>query len=75
MGALASLSHLTWERKCPVVRSPKRWRGALRQQLRPYLDGVLLSGASQKESRIEEAHLLAGYLHTMISIPPKYAVA
>jgi putative transposase len=31
--------------------------------------------AEQKESRIEEGHLMADHVHMMISIPPKYAVA
>jgi len=31
--------------------------------------------AAQKESRIEEGHLLADHVHMMISIPPKYAVS
>ena len=31
--------------------------------------------AEQKESRIEEGHLLPDHVHMMISIPPKYAVA
>ena len=31
--------------------------------------------AEQKESRIEEGHLLVDHVHMMISIPPKYAVS
>lgn len=31
--------------------------------------------ALQKESRIEEGHLLADHVHMMIAIPPKYAVS
>jgi hypothetical protein len=31
--------------------------------------------AQQKESRIEEGHLLADHVHMLISIPPKYAVS
>jgi REP-associated tyrosine transposase len=31
--------------------------------------------AEQKESRIEEGHLLADHVHMLISIPPKYAVS
>lgn len=31
--------------------------------------------AQQKESRIEEGHLLADHVHMMIAIPPKYAVS
>ena len=31
--------------------------------------------AEQKESRIEEGHLLADHVHMLIAIPPKYAVS
>jgi REP element-mobilizing transposase RayT len=31
--------------------------------------------ALQKESRIEEGHLMPDHVHMMISIPPKYAVS
>src|SRR5580698_5453763 len=31
--------------------------------------------AEQKESRIEEGHLMSDHVHMMISIPPKYAVS
>ena len=31
--------------------------------------------ARQKESEIEEGHLMPDHVHMMISIPPKYAVA
>ena len=31
--------------------------------------------AEQKESRIEEGHLMPNHVHMMISIPPKYAVS
>jgi putative transposase len=31
--------------------------------------------AKQKESQIEEGHLLSDHVHMMIAIPPKYAVA
>jgi putative transposase len=30
--------------------------------------------AEQKESRIEEGHLMSDHVHMMISIPPKYVV-
>jgi putative transposase len=30
--------------------------------------------ALQKESRIEEGHLMSDHVHMMIAIPPKYAV-
>ena len=31
--------------------------------------------AEQKESRIEEGHLMLDHVHMMIAIPPKYAVS
>ena len=31
--------------------------------------------AAQKESRIEEGHLLLDHVHMLIAIPPKYAVS
>jgi putative transposase len=31
--------------------------------------------AAQKESRIEEGHLMVDHVHMMIAIPPKYAVS
>ena len=31
--------------------------------------------AVQKESRVEEGHLMPDHVHMMISIPPKYAVS
>ena len=31
--------------------------------------------AEQRESRIEEGHLMPDHVHIMISIPPKYSVA
>jgi putative transposase len=31
--------------------------------------------ARQKESRVEEGHLMPDHIHMLISIPPKYAVA
>jgi putative transposase len=39
------------------------------------LGGVFRRLAEQKESRIEEGHLMNDHVHMMISIPPKYSVA
>lgn len=36
---------------------------------------VLHRLAAQKESRIEEGHLLSNHVHMMVAIPPKYAVS
>ena len=44
-------------------------------ELRRHLGTVFRTLAEQKESRIEEGHLMADHVHMLISIPPKYAVA
>ena len=43
--------------------------------LRQHLGEVFRRLAMQKESRIEEGHLMPDHVHMMISIPPKYAVS
>jgi putative transposase len=58
-----------------VVFIPKCRRHALYKELRQHLGELFQSLASQKESRIEEGHLLADHVHMLISIPPKHAVA
>ena len=75
MDEFESLSHSRWECKYHVVFIPKGRRKALSGQLRPYLGEVLRRLAAQKESRIEEGHLMPDHVHMMISIPPKYAVS
>ena len=44
-------------------------------QLRRHLGEVFRKLAEQKESRIEEGHLMPDHVHMMIVIPPKYAVS
>ena len=58
-----------------MVFIPKCRRRALYRQLRQYLGEVLRRLALQKESRIEEGHLMPDHVHMMIAIPPKYAVS
>ena len=70
-----SLSHSKWECKYHVVFIPKYRRKTLYAELRRYLGEVFRKLAEQKESRIEEGHLLADHVHMLISIPPKYAVS
>src|SRR5215471_18168153 len=73
MDEYESLSHTKWECKYHVVFIPKCRRKTLYVQLRPHLGEVFRKLAAQKESRIEEGHLLADHVHMMISIPPKEA--
>ena len=58
-----------------VVFIPKYRRKVLYGELRQHLGDVFRKLALQKESRIEEGHLLVDHVHMMISIPPKYAVS
>jgi Transposase IS200 like len=70
-----SLSHTKWECKYHVVFIPKCRRKTLYRELRRHLGEVFRRLAVQKESRIEEGHLMPDHVHMMISIPPKYAVS
>ncbi len=47
----------------------------LYEQLRQHLGEVFRRLAEQKESQIEEGHLMPDHVHMMISMPPKYAVS
>ena len=75
MDEMESLSHTKWECKYHVVFIPKGRRKALYGDLRRHLGGVFKQLAAQKESRIEEGHLLPDHVHMMIAIPPKHAVS
>ena len=57
------------------VDPPKGRRKQLYGELRRYVGEVFRKLAEQKESRIEEGHLLPDHVHMMIAIPPKYAVS
>ena len=70
-----SLSHTKWECKYHVVWIPKCRRHTLYKELRPHLGEVFKKLALQKESRIEEGHLMSDHVHMLIAIPPKYAVS
>jgi putative transposase len=75
MDEAENLSHSKWECKYHVVFIPKYRRKLLYGELRRHLVGVFRQLAAQKESRIEEGHLMPDHVHMMISIPPKYAVS
>ena len=44
-------------------------------QLRVHLGDVFRKLAAQKDSRIEEGHLMPDHVHMLVSIPPKYPVS
>ena len=75
MDEYESLSHSKWECKYHVVFIPKCRRKTLYGQLGQYLGEVFRKLAEQKESRVEEGHLMPDHVHMLISIPSKYAVA
>lgn len=75
MDEFESLSHSKWECKYHVVFIPKCRRKLLYGQLRQHLGEMFRRLADQKESRIEEGHLMVDHVHMLISIPPKYAVS
>jgi putative transposase len=58
-----------------VVFIPKYRKKAIFGQIRRYLGEVFRRLAEQRESRIEEGHLMSDHVHMMISIPPKYSVS
>jgi len=75
MDKYESLSHTKWECKYHVVFIPKCRRRTLYEQLRQHLGEVFRELARQKESRVEEGHLMSDHVHMMLAIPPKYAVS
>ena len=75
MKVYESLRHPTWECKYHVVFIPKCRRKVLYGQLRRELGGIFRDLAEQKESRIEEGHLMKDHVHMLISVRPKYSVA
>ena len=75
MDKFESLSHTAWECKYHVVFIPKCRRKALYGELRVHLGEVFRKLASQKESRVEEGHLLPDLVHMLLSIPPKHSVS
>ena len=75
MRQVNSLNHTRWECKYHIVFIPKYRRKALFGQIRRELADVFHALARQKESVIEEGHLMPDHVHMMISIPPKYAVS
>ena len=58
-----------------MVFIPKYRRKLLFQELRKPLGEVFRQLAAQKESKVEEGHLLPDHVHMLLSIPPKYAVS
>jgi putative transposase len=73
MDEYGSLNHTKWDCKYHVVFIPKYRRKTLYGELRQHLGEVFRKLATQKESKIEEGHLMPDHVHMMIT--PKYAVS
>ena len=70
-----SLCHTKWECKYHVVFIPKYRKKRIYGGIRRQLGEVLRKLAEQRESRVEEGHLMPDHVHMMLSIPPKYSVS
>jgi len=75
MDEYESLNHTQWECKYHIVLIPKYRRKVLYGELRRRLGEVFRKLAEQKESRVEEGHLMPDHVHMLIAIPPKHSVA
>ena len=75
MRHVGSLSHSRWECKYHVVFIPKYRKKSIFGQIREELGDVFRRLALQKDSEIEEGHLMPDHVHMMISIPSKHAVS
>ena len=75
MSKYKTLQHTEWECKYHVIFIPKYRRKVLYGELRRHLGEVFRRLARQKESEIEEGHMMSDHVHMMIAIPPKYSVS
>jgi putative transposase len=75
MDTSKSLNHTRWECKYHIVFIPKCRRKTLYGQLRVHLGEVFRMLSGQRESQIEEGHLMPDHVHMLVSIPPKYSVS
>ena len=75
MQTYESLKHTTWECKYHIVFIPKCRRKSLYGHIRRELGEVFRRLAEQKESKVEEGHLMSDHVHMLLTIPPKYSVS
>jgi putative transposase len=75
MDKYENLNHTKWECKYHVLFIANCRRRTLYEELRQYLGGVFRELVKQKDSRVEEGHLMTNHVHMMLSIPPKYSVS
>ena len=71
-----NLRHTRWECKYHhVVLIPKYRKKSIYGWVRKELGLIIRDLAQQKESVVEEGHLMTDHVHMLLSIPPKYSVS
>jgi putative transposase len=75
MNNYRTLNHSKWDCKYQVVFVPKYRKKLLYRELRRELGKHFRTLTEQKESKVEEGHLMPDPVYMLISIPLKYAVA
>ena len=75
MSSYKSSSHSQWDCKYHVIFIPKYRKKVIYGEIRSQLGKMFRQLAHQKESEVEEGHLMPDHVHMMLSIPPKYAVS
>src|SRR5262245_58201309 len=70
-----NLRHTRWECKYDVMFIPKYRKKSIYGWVRKKLGPIIRDFAQQKESVVEEGHLMADHVHMPLSIPPKYSVS
>src|SRR5262245_52930850 len=65
--------HTRWECKYHVVFIPKYRKRSIYGWVRRELGPIIRDLTQQKESVVEEGHLMADHVHMLLSIPPKYS--
>ena len=74
MNGAESLKHTRWECKYYVVFIPKYRKKSIYGWLRKELGPIIRELARQKETFVEEGHLMSDHVHVLLSVPPKYSV-
>jgi len=73
---LKKLSHSLYECKYHIVFCPKYRYRVFEGEIGDYFKSQVYSLARQKElMEVEEINVLPDHIHTILSIPPKYAVS
>ncbi len=75
MRQVNSLNHSRWECKYHIVFIPQYRKKVIFGEIRRELGEIFHTLARQRESLIEEGHMMPDHVHMMISNPPKYAVS